>query len=115
MSSASVKGWMRMSFEHAMRLTPQQCKTVDGHYVNPLTHALYAAFKAGISCSPSRGTFVIADLHEGKPYFPQDEEVHAYKDLATKAQRARANKTGAVVAIYHQISAYDPTWPLPKN
>jgi hypothetical protein len=115
MSAASVKSWIRQAFEHAMRLTPEQCKMAGEHYADPLTHGLYSSFKAGVNSSPTRGVFVVAEVHNGVAVFPPSgQSVYHFKDLAKQAQFQRANQAGVTCAVYQQISVYDPTRKLPK-
>jgi hypothetical protein len=104
-----LKGWVRHAFEHALRLPPECCLMESGHYTNPLTHDLFVAFKAGLAITPTRGQFVIAELRSGTPHFP-NPAIYPFKDLARDAQRDHSHSTGAVCAIFQQVSVYDPAW-----
>lgn len=104
-----VKGWVRQSFEQAMRIPPERCAMQGGHYTDAATHELFAAFKAGLAMTPQRGQFIIAELRSGVPHFP-NLTLHPFKDLARDAQRSQSHNTGAVCAIFQQVSVYDPSW-----
>jgi len=105
-----MKSFTRLAFEHALRLTTDQCITDrHGHYINPMTQKLWAAFKAGTNYTPSRGTFVIAEIHNGNPCFPPEVGTFAFKDEARAAQRDQALKTGAICAVYQQVSSFNPS------
>ena len=115
MTEPVAKGWMRIAFERAMRLKEHECDMAGGHYTNQRTHDLWTSFKAGIVANPGRGTFVVAEIRNSQPYFPDSERTQEFRDNAKEAMRKRADRTGAICAVFQQIGAYDPRPKLPKN
>jgi hypothetical protein len=90
-----------------MSLKPEQCVLdANGHYVNPLTHAMWHAFKAGLSFTPERGTFVVAELDRGAPLFNPAPRVYPFKDLARKAMRDTAFRLDRKCAVFQQITTF---------
>lgn len=106
------RGLTRKAFEHALRLNPEQCLLdANGHYVNPLTHALWGAFKAGTSYAPTRGTFVIAELQRSTPYFDPVPRTYPYADLARQAMRDQALRLNRKCAVFQQVTVFTPHAP----
>jgi hypothetical protein len=83
-----------------------------GHYVDPHTHEMWAAFKHGLAYSPHRGTFVIAEIVDGKPYFNPTPRTYAFKDLAKSAMTATCERMDTPCAVYQQIAMCNP---VPKD
>lgn len=107
--SMSDKGHLRRGFERELRLKPHQCEINEyGEYTNKLTHALWAAFKAGHGFTHRRGTFVIAEMHDNKPHFVPSPVTYDYMDQAKDAQRLVALHTRSVTAVFQRISAFNP-------
>lgn len=103
------KGWTRQAFEHVLKLDASRT-VVDqhGHYTDPHTHEMWASFKAGLAYSPHKGTFVIAEVHDDRPYFNPTPQTYAFKDLAKTAMRSCAERLGTTCAVYQQITSYNP-------
>jgi hypothetical protein len=103
------RGLTRKAFEHAMSLKPEQCVLdSNGHYANSLTHALWHAFKAGISYAPTRGTFVVAELQSSTPYFNPAPRTYPFADLARQAMRDQALRLDRKCAVFQQITVFTP-------
>lgn len=110
--SLSEKGHLRQAFEKELRLRPDQCEVNGyGEYTNKLTHALWAAFKAGHGFKPKRGTFVIAEMRNNQPHFMPSPITYDYADQARDAQRAVARHTQTVTAVFQRVSAFNPFNP----
>lgn len=107
--SAVEKGHLRRGFEKELRLKPSQCEVNQyGEYTNKLTHALWAAFKAGHGFTHKRGTFVIAEMHDNKPRFLASPITYDYMEQAKDAQRLVAQHTRSVTAVFQRVSAFNP-------
>jgi hypothetical protein len=107
--SAPEKGHLRRAFEKELRLKPEQCEVNEyGEYTNKLTHALWAAFKAGHGFTHRRGTFVVAEMRDNQPHFKTDPITYDYMDHAKEAQRLVALQTRSVTAVFQRISAFNP-------
>ncbi len=103
------KGWARQAFEHTVRLSPDDTVTnAHGEYTKQHTQDLWRAFKAGLGFTAQKGLFVVAEIHDGHPYFPANVFKHDFKDEARDAQKRLALKTGAICAVFQQVSAYNP-------
>lgn len=115
--STHDKGWTRKLFEHQLHLKPEQCERDEkGDYTNPLTHALWGAFKAGMRSRSTKGRYVVAEVDEyGLPHFPSIPLVHEYLDVAKYTQRQTAMERGTVHMIFQQVSIFHPDRELPRN
>jgi hypothetical protein len=110
--SASEKGHLRRAFEKELRLKPEQCSVNEyGEYTHKLTHALWAAFKAGHGFMHKRGTFVVAEIHDNRPQFKPLPVTYDYLDHARDAQRRIAIQTQSVTAVFQRVSAFNPVKP----
>ncbi len=104
------KGWKRQGFEACMRLSPEECRLDErGHYVDPVTAKMWAAFKAGNEFTPNRGTFIVAKIVNGGPQFHSTTPlVHDFKSKARDVQRDWALRDGCTHAVFQQVSAFNP-------
>lgn len=105
----SEKAHLRRGFERELRLKADQCEVNEyGEYTNALTHALWAAFKAGHGFTHRRGTFVLAEIRDNLPHFASAPITYDYMDQAKEAQRLVAINTRSVTAVFQRISAFNP-------
>lgn len=110
------KGIMKAAFERALKI-PHQHQAIgpDDNYSHGPTQKLWLAFKAGVNYTPTKGSFVIAEINQwGLPEFSRTPFIHEFKDAARLAMRDQAVKSGAVCVVYQQVSAFNPARPHPK-